>query len=216
MEITIDQLLEWICPSCGSRTRDHPAISRTDNKTEVCSGCGVLEAFKNYVAATARQEDQPVNGIRVHRREAILEVFVQDFEARYDDAVKPIGESFRSSGDICRWLKSHRYARQENFWVLLLNNKHRLLRRIRVTRGIANKSLVHPREVFREAIRENACAVVLAHNHPSGDPEPSLEDIRITNRLVDAGKIIGIQVLDHIILGSERHYSFADDGMLGS
>jgi DNA repair protein RadC len=99
---------------------------------------------------------------------------------------------------------------------LLLNNKHRLLRRIRVTRGIANKSLVHPREVFREAIRENACAVVLAHNHPSGDPEPSLEDIRITNRLVDAGKIIGIQVLDHIILGSERHYSFADDGMLGS
>ena len=157
-----------------------------------------------------------LTGSRVNRREAILEVFVQDFEARYDDAVKLIGESFRSSGDIYRWLKSHRYARQESFWVLLLNNKHRLLRRIRVTRGIANKSLVHPREVFREAIRENACAVVLAHNHPSGDPEPSLEDIRITNRLVDAGKIIGIQVLDHIILGSERHYSFADDGMLGS
>ena len=157
-----------------------------------------------------------LTGSRVNRREAILEVFVQDFEARYDDAVKLIGESFRSSRDICRWLKSHRYARQENFWVLLLNNKHRLLRRIRVTRGIANKSLVHPGEVFREAIRENACAVVLAHNHPSGDPEPSLEDIRITNRLVDAGKIIGIQVLDHIILGSERHYSFADDGMFGS
>jgi len=64
MEITIDQLLEWICPSCGSRTRDHPAISRTDNKTKVCSRCGVLEAFKNYVEATARQEDQPVNGIK--------------------------------------------------------------------------------------------------------------------------------------------------------
>ena len=64
MEITIHQLPEWICPSCGSRTRDHPAISRTDNKTEVCSGCGVLEAFKNYVEATARQEDQAVDGIK--------------------------------------------------------------------------------------------------------------------------------------------------------
>ena len=151
----------------------------------------------------------------MNRREAILEVFVQDFEARYDDAVKLIGESFRSSGDICRWLKSHRYARQENFWVLLLNNKHRLLRRIRVTRGIANKSLVHPREVFRAAIRAGAAAIVLVHNHPSGDATPSEEDVRVTARLVEAGEIVGIRVVDHVVVAEHGFHSFQENGQLG-
>ena len=105
-------------------------------------------------------------------------------------------------------------SNQESFWVLLLNNKHRLLRRIRVTKGLVNRSLVHPREVFREAIRENASAVILAHNHPSGDPAPSTEDISITERLVDAGKIIGIQVLDHLILGDGTYYSFSDNQLI--
>jgi len=95
--------------------------------------------------------------------------------------------------------------------VLLLNNKHRLLRRIRVTKGLVNRSLVRPREVFREAIKDNASAVILAHNHPSGCPEPSVEDVRITERLVDAGKIIGIPVLDHLILGDGTYYSFSDN-----
>ena len=142
---------------------------------------------------------------------AIIEILVQEFEARYDDASKLLSGTFHCSGDIFEWLQTQMHSSQESFWVLLLNNKHRLLRRIRVTKGLVNRSLVHPREVFREAIRENASAVILAHNHPSGCPEPSVEDVRITERLVDAGRIIGIQVLDHLILGDGTYYSFSDN-----
>lgn len=90
---------------------------------------------------------------------------------------------------------------QEAFAVLTLNRKNRLLGRHVVTLGLADASLVHPREVFRQAILDNACSIVLAHNHPSGDPTPSAEDVRITRQLVDAGRIIGIQVIDHVVIG---------------
>lgn len=94
---------------------------------------------------------------------------------------------------------------QEVFWILPLNVKYRLLRSpIPITRGLLNASLVHPREVFREAIRATAAAVILAHNHPSGDPRPSTEDLQITRRLVEVGRVVGIPVLDHIILGGRR------------
>lgn len=90
----------------------------------------------------------------------------------------------------------------ECFWILLLDRKYRLRRPpINVTKGILDASLVHPREVFKEAVRTSSAAIVLIHNHPSGDPQPSAEDIRITRQLVDAGRIMDIEVLDHVILG---------------
>jgi DNA repair protein RadC len=93
----------------------------------------------------------------------------------------------------------------EAFWVLLLNRRYHLIRPpLEITRGILDASLVHPREVFKEAIRSNAAAIILAHNHPSGDPTPSAEDIRITRQLVEAGKIIQIDVLDHVIIGNAQ------------
>lgn len=93
----------------------------------------------------------------------------------------------------------------ENFWVLMLDIRYRLLRPPHhVSRGILDASLVHPREVFREAVRAGSAALVLAHNHPSGDPSPSAEDIRITRQLVQAGKLMEIDVLDHVILGGPR------------
>lgn len=94
---------------------------------------------------------------------------------------------------------------QETVWVLPLDQKYRLRRSpIEVTKGILNASLSHPREVFREAIRMAAAAVIIAHNHPSGDPTPSAEDITTTRQLVETGKVVGIQVLDHIIIGGNR------------
>ncbi len=94
---------------------------------------------------------------------------------------------------------------QEVFWVLLLDLKYRLKQKpIAITKGILNASLVHPREVFRDAIRSSAAAVLVAHNHPSGDPKPSPEDLKITKQLVAAGEIIGIDVIDHIIIGGHR------------
>ena len=109
----------------------------------------------------------------------------------------------------------------EKFWVLCLNRKNRLIRRVEVTSGTASATLVHPREVFREAIREAASAVVCVHNHPSGDPAPSAADIRVTRQLREAAKAVEIELLDHVIVGVPAadpvgigHYSFREACMI--
>jgi DNA repair protein RadC len=102
----------------------------------------------------------------------------------------------------------------EEFHVAALDAQSRLIRDITVTRGLLNSSLVHPREVFREAIAERAAAVVLVHNHPSGDPTPSVDDRLVTGQLVAAGRLLDIPVNDHIIIGHGRYASFAEAGFL--
>jgi DNA repair protein RadC len=103
---------------------------------------------------------------------------------------------------------------QEEFHVLILDARHRVVREVAVTRGTLDASLIHPREVFRLAILESAAAVVLVHNHPSGDPTPSPEDRAVTRQLADAGKAVGIPVLDHVIVGDSRHVSLSEEGLL--
>lgn len=109
----------------------------------------------------------------------------------------------------------------EKFWVLCLNRKNRLIKRVEVTSGTATNSLVHPREVFREAIREAASAVICVHNHPSGDPTPSAADIQVTRQLRDAAKTVCIDLLDHIVVGNPANdptgqgfYSFRSAGLV--
>jgi DNA repair protein RadC len=111
------------------------------------------------------------------------------------------------------------YAERETtevFWLLCLNAQHRLIGNApdAVTRGILNSSLVHPREVFLCAIVARAAAIVLCHNHPSGDPTPSSDDRAVTEQLVAAGKLLDIPVVDHVILGKGRYTSFAEAGLL--
>ena len=102
----------------------------------------------------------------------------------------------------------------EEFHVAILDAQHRLERDVTITRGILTSSLVHPREVFREAIAERAAAVILVHNHPSGDPAPSPDDRKITEQLVAAGRLLDIPVHDHVIIGRGRYTSFAEAGLL--
>ena len=109
----------------------------------------------------------------------------------------------------------------EKFWVLCLNRKNRLLKRVEITSGTATSALAHPREVFREAIREAASAVVCVHNHPSGDPAPSAADMQVTRQLREAARTVDIPLLDHIILGrtgadplGRGYYSFRAGGLL--
>ncbi len=90
-----------------------------------------------------------------------------------------------------------------------------MLREIKVSEGSLNASIVHPREVFQPVIRESAAAVLFVHNHPSGDPSPSREDLELTERLREAGNLMGVRVLDHIIVGCGRYVSLADRGLLG-
>ncbi|MEP6692751.1 MAG: DNA repair protein RadC [Gemmatimonadaceae bacterium] len=102
----------------------------------------------------------------------------------------------------------------EEFHVAILDAQHRLERDVAVTRGILNSSLVHPREVFREAIAERAAAIILVHNHPSGDPTPSADDRAVTDQLVTAGRLLDIPVRDHVIVGRGRYASFAEMGLV--
>jgi DNA repair protein RadC len=105
---------------------------------------------------------------------------------------------------------------KEHFWVVLLNTRHRYLMHTEVSVGSQTASLVHPREVFGPAVREGAHSILLAHNHPSGDPQPSAEDRELTTRLKACGTLLGIEVLDHVIVGNAtgQWFSFRDTGWL--
>ena len=106
------------------------------------------------------------------------------------------------------------FGEQEVFMVVSLNSNNRLLSEHTITTGLLNSSLTHPREVFRTAILENAASVILIHNHPSGNREPSEEDVRVTRQIVEAGQIVGIPVHDHIIITANTCTSFAERGLL--
>jgi DNA repair protein RadC len=103
---------------------------------------------------------------------------------------------------------------REEFRVLILNNKNRLLKNAMISAGTISEAIVHPREVFRDAIREAGAAVIVAHNHPTGELTPSREDIQTTGRLVEAGKIVGIPLLDHVIVTNVSFFSFKEGGYI--
>jgi DNA repair protein RadC len=111
-------------------------------------------------------------------------------------------------------LPQHGSRPVEQFGIVLLDTKHRLIQIRLVSSGSLDSTVAHPREVFRDAIAGRAAAIVLFHNHPSGDPRPSADDVALTARLVAAGQVIGIEVLDHLILADQRYYSFAEAGQL--
>jgi DNA repair protein RadC len=123
--------------------------------------------------------------------------------------------SFKRSSDVANhYLPLMRDLRKEVFKVLLLNRSNRFIKEVFISEGTLDASIVHPRDVFREALLEPAAGIILIHNHPSGNPSPSEEDLRITKQLVEAGRLLGIKVYDHIILAGENYRSLADDGLI--
>jgi DNA repair protein RadC len=137
---------------------------------------------------------------------------------RWSAAPSRIAEStgsISSSPEVAEYFRrSMKDLKKEVFLCLLLDTKNRVIREVEVSVGTLTASLVHPRETFKAAIRESAAAVIFIHNHPSGDVKPSQEDILLTKRLLQAGEVLGIQVLDHIIIGDSTHFSFRDNGLL--
>ncbi|MBP8763050.1 RadC family protein [Acetoanaerobium noterae] len=112
------------------------------------------------------------------------------------------------------YMEELRYKKKEIFRVVLLNTKNVIIGSKDISEGSLNASIVHPREVFLEAIKKSANKMILMHNHPSGDPTPSSEDINITKRLISAGQIVGIEILDHVIIGDGSFYSFKENGQI--
>lgn len=107
-----------------------------------------------------------------------------------------------------------KFLQKEEFKILILDTKNQITKVETISIGTLNASIVHPREVFKTALLNSANSIILVHNHPSGDPTPSNEDINITNRLIDAGTLLGIKVLDHIILGDNRYLSFKEKNLI--
>jgi DNA repair protein RadC len=133
-----------------------------------------------------------------------------------EGAIPSAEDRIHNSGTVNRLLQTYLPdADREHFVVILLDQKHGVIGINTVSIGSLTASIVRPREVFKPAILANTAAIICGHNHPSGDPQPSREDRAITTKLVDAGKLLGIDVLDHVIIGAEgRYFSFGDAGLL--
>ena len=122
---------------------------------------------------------------------------------------------FSNTHTISAWFRERlQDHRKESFWALTLDQKHKIIDCHRISEGTLSMVPVHPREAFLPAVRDSAAAVIFVHNHPSGDPAPSRDDRDLTHRLSECGHFLGIRVLDHLIVGSEGHYSFYDHGEL--
>lgn len=125
-------------------------------------------------------------------------------------------KTIHSPNDVANFvMEDMKYLKQEHFVVLLLDTKNHVMAKETISIGTLNSSLVHPREVFKPAIKKSVSAIILIHNHPSGDPTPSREDIEVTKRLIKAGEILGIDVLDHLVIGENRYFSLKDKGLFG-
>lgn len=162
------------------------------------------------LAAASPREIGSVKGVGVVRAAALCAAF--GLARRLAEAALRPGTLVRSGADVARVVRdSARGSRRESFFLVLLDVRHRILGVQVVSTGGIDTAPVHPREVFSPAIRDGASAVVVAHNHPSGDPTPSAEDRAVTERLRDVGVLVGIQLLDHLVVGAERFFSFAEE-----
>jgi DNA repair protein RadC len=121
---------------------------------------------------------------------------------------------FTSSREVFALFNFLKHETKEHFLALHLDSKNRILCLDKVSSGSLNASIVHPREVFKTALLSSAAAILFVHNHPSGNPDPSREDLELTTRLQDGAKLLGIRVLDHIIIGEDRCVSMADQGLI--
>ena len=157
------------------------------------------------------KELQEINGIGPAKAMQIMALF--EFNKRHNLAVK-IKETvtIKKPEDVYNYFVDElKDKKKEHFYTLLLNSKNKIIKKELISVGTLDTSLVHPREIFKEAIKNSAAGIILVHNHPSGDPEPSQEDEEISERLFDAGELLNIKVLDHVIIGKDKYHSFKEN-----
>ncbi|MGM0844079.1 MAG: RadC family protein [Bacillota bacterium] len=192
-------------------------ILRTGTKSESVLQLSnrVLTTFEGFrlLKDASLEEITNINGIGLAKAVQIMaavEIGRRIGNLAYDDRY-----AIRSPEDGANYVMNDmRFLSQEHFVCLYLNTKNQVLHKQTIFIGSLNASIVHPREVFKEAFRRSAASIICIHNHPSGDPTPSREDIEVTKRLVECGKIIGIDVLDHLIIGEKKYVSLKEKGYL--
>jgi DNA repair protein RadC len=189
----------------GARGHDALDVART-----LLSRSGGLDRLESAPAC----ELAAVTGVGAAKAASLIAAF--ELGRRCACSHLPEGAALRSPEDVFRHFGPRlRRVSHERFVVVLLDGRHRVLGEEMVSQGTLTASLVHPREVFRPALRQSAAAVILVHNHPSGDPTPSAEDRAVTERLCQAGEILGIRVLDHVVVAERGYVSLREDGALG-
>ena len=174
----------------------------------------LLSTFGNLknISLASLEELSSVKGVGVAKAAQLKAAFELSRRTE-EDSEKEI--SIRTATDVVRLLRPGlKDKKKEHFLILCLDTKNSVIRISNVSVGTLNASLVHPREVFKEAIQALACSIILVHNHPSGKPEPSDADIEVTKRIIEAGKVVGIDVLDHIIITRDSAFSFKEKGLM--
>jgi DNA repair protein RadC len=178
---------------------------------QLLAAFGTLEALSR--ASSQELIEQP--GMSAARAVAVAAAF--EIGRRVHAAPAERRPTVRAPGDVAAIVGPQlRHLDREHFCAVLLNTRHEVVDVATVAVGGLDSAPIHPREVFKAAIRRSAAAVILVHNHPSGTPEPSQDDLRITARLADAGRVIGIEVLDHVIIGDGRFTSLRERGVMAS
>ncbi len=161
----------------------------------------------------ALEELQEIKGIGLAK--AVQVRAALELGKRLAISTRPESISITSPQEVARFLMEEmRYYQKEYFRIVLLNTKNQIISVEDVSVGSLNASIVHPREIFNHPVKKSAASILLVHNHPSGDPTPSQEDLDVTKRLIEAGDILGISVLDHVIVGDGRYISFKEEGLL--
>jgi DNA repair protein RadC len=164
-------------------------------------------------AAAELSQIKGMGSAKVAQLKAAFELGRRLLQNQEDAALK--NPSFKNGKEVYEYYRPKFYGmKKERFLCALLDTKNRVFKEIIVSEGTLTSSLVHPREVFRDAIKEAAASVMFVHNHPSGDPNPSRDDLSITERLVETGRVIGINVLDHIIISDGKYLSLLEKGYI--
>ncbi|MBN2109609.1 MAG: DNA repair protein RadC [Methanosarcinaceae archaeon] len=186
--------------------------SRKENVVNMCSRIFSEYSLKQLSQANINQLMQ-IHGIGAAKAAQIAAVFelARKLESFTDEPKRKI----RSPADVYSLLyPKMREQKRERLVALLLDTKNQVLREEIISIGTLNANIVHPREVFKAALMESCASVIISHNHPSGDPTPSREDIAVTEKLVEGGKLLGIDLLDHVVIGDGRYVSLKDEGYM--
>lgn len=186
--------------------------SGTKNNSALNIGQNILKRFDLRTLSVASIEElSKIPGIKGGKAAQIAACF--ELSRRLENYQSEPKYKINGPEDVYRRLYPYmRENKRESFVELCLDTKNQIIRETTISIGSLNANIVHPREVFKEALTYSAAHIIVAHNHPSGDPAPSREDIEITKKLVDTGNIMGITVLDHVIIGDGRHFSMKEAG----
>ncbi|MDR3597694.1 DNA repair protein RadC [Clostridium sp.] len=172
-----------------------------------------FSSLDNLLINTSEEELKSIKGLSNKRIEQIKAI--AEISRRLYSKSNIKNYKINTPSDIANYIMNDlRFLNQEHFIVISLNTKNMILNSKTIFIGTLNSSLVHPREIFLQAIKSSANSIIVCHNHPSGDVNPSQEDINITLRLKECGKILGINLIDHIIIGDTNHKSLKEDGVI--